>query len=629
MYAALEHVQKSYGAELILDDVNLVINEKDRVGLIGINGAGKTTLLNILVKELPVDNGNVTYKSNLSIGYLKQNSGLKAHHTIWEEMRSVFSSVLTAQKKLDELANTLQESPGDRHLQKKYADTLSFFEAKDGYHIDVNIKKVLNGMGFFAEDYEKNIDTLSGGEKTRLALARLILQNPDLLILDEPTNHLDLNTLAWLEDYLSGYTGAMIVVSHDRYFLDRVTNKTWELDDCTVIEYRGNYSSYKVQKSERLEHQIKEYQKQSRQIAHMQDYVQKNIARASTSTRAKSRLAQLSHMEVLKKPKTHVKTPTFSFPLTRQSGMEVLSVKELTLSVGPEQHKLAGHISFDMRRGEKIAILGDNGTGKTTLLKSLAGQIQQRYGDIDWGKNVDIGYYDQENKDMHPENTALSELQGRFPSLLDYDARSVLGRVLLTGDDVFKKVSSLSGGERAKLGFAILMAGKHNTLLLDEPTNHLDLAARESLEASLKEYSGTLLFVSHDRYFVNALCSRILEIEDRALHDFNGTYEEYTAAKKQAEQAIPPDSDIANADKHHETKPLSRKEERQLQAAQRLKISALEKEIESLEQEEKALQELIDQNPADYELLHSTCAKLESIKAQLEKLTEQWLVLVQ
>lgn len=629
MYATLEHVQKSYGAELILEDVTLTINEKDRVGLIGVNGAGKTTLLNILVKKLFPDNGSVTYKADLSIGYLEQNSGLQVHNTIWEEMRNVFSEVLAAQKKLDGLAHALQETPDDLTLQKKYAETLSFVEAKDGYHIDVNIKKILNGMGFFVEDYGKSIDALSGGEKTRLALARLILRNPELLILDEPTNHLDLNTLAWLEDYLSGYSGAMIVVSHDRYFLDKVTNKTWELDDYAVMEYRGNYSSYKVQKAERLEHQIKEYKKQSRQISHMQDYVQKNIARASTSTRAKSRLAQLSRMEVLKKPKIHVKTPTFSFPLDKQTGVEVLAVKDLKLAVGEEQKALADHISFDVKRGEKIAILGDNGTGKTTLLKSLSGKIRQRQGEIDWGKNVDIGYYDQENKDMHAENTALSELQGRFPSLLEYDARSILGRVLLIGDDVFKRVSSLSGGERAKLGFAILMAGKHNTLLLDEPTNHLDLAARESLESALKEYAGTLLFVSHDRYFVNALCARIFELDGQRLHDFSGSYEEFSNAKKQAEFNAEASTDTGDAPPHTaNAKPANRKEERQIQAAQRLKVSALEKEIASLEQEEKNLQEMIGQNPCDYEVLNESCAKLESVKVRLEKLTAEWLELV-
>lgn len=629
MYARLDDIQKYYGAELILEHVNLQINEQDRIGLIGVNGAGKTTLLNILVKELKIDEGQVIHKAGLTIGYLRQNSGLQKHNCIWDEMKSVFKEVLEALKKLDEIAKLLKTDPHNLMLQKDYDRTLSFIEASDGYQIDVHIKKILNGMGFYQQDYDKEIDTLSGGEKTRLSLAKLLLMNPELLILDEPTNHLDLKTLAWLEEYLFAYSGAMIVVSHDRYFLDKVTNKTWELEEYTVVEYRGNYSSYKIQKAERIDYQMKEYKKQSRQIEHMKDYVQRNIARASTAKSAKSRIAQMANMEIIKKPMTYTKPPSFSFEFDRKTGNEVLSVDHLELAVGQEHKVLVRDISFDVRRGEKVAIIGNNGTGKTTLLKSLIKKIEQNCGDIEWGKNVDIGYYDQENKDMKENHTVISELQSRFSVMLDYDARSMLGRVLLTGEDIYKNVSSLSGGERAKLGFAILMAGRYNVLLLDEPTNHLDLAARESLEQALKEYEGTLLFVSHDRYFVNSLCNRVMEIEKEEFLDFSGGFEEYVQFKKrQEEKQSVLDGSVVQQNSEKPKGTPNRKEERRKQAASRQRISELEKKIELLEKEEKIVACEIEKNPTDFELLHEKCAQLEDIKKELETLTEEWLALV-
>lgn len=631
MLVSITDVTVAYGETEILNHITANINAGDKIGLIGANGAGKTTLLKTIVRRILPEEGNVTHKADLSIGYLEQNSGLVADHTIIEEMRTVFAKALAAGKKMRELEKQMSLHPEDKALQTAYAQAQTNFEASDGYQVEVKIKKILNGMGFADKACDTNISTLSGGEKTRLAIAKLLLMDPELLILDEPTNHLDFKTLMWLEDYLNGYKGAVLIVSHDRYFLDKLAQKIWEVDDTELTEYTGNYTQYKQLKADYISFQMKEYEKQSRQIAHMEDYVARNLTRASTAKSAQSRVKKLSSMERIRKPKTSVKAPSFSFTFTQRPVNDILTVAGLTLAVGEEKIILARDIGMEMKRGEKAAIIGDNGTGKSTLMKKL---VAVANGEADtavaFGKNTLVGYYDQENKNMTPGKTVLQEIWDAYPSLLEYGSRSMLGRVLLTGEDVFKKVGELSGGERAKVGLALLMCGEYNVLLLDEPTNHLDLPARESLEAALKEYTGTLLFVSHDRYFINALAGKIYEIAGGGVNEFDGTFDEYRELKEQEEQQGAASREAAEK----KTKTVSEiaevknpKQRRAQEAKRRERISSLEKNIAEIEARETQLNMEIAENAADFELIGRNCAELEELKARHEELMEEWLLI--
>lgn len=631
MLVSITDVTVAYGETEILNHITANINAGDKIGLIGANGAGKTTLLKTIVRRILPEEGNVTHKADLSIGYLEQNSGLVADHSIIEEMRTVFAKALAAGKKMRELEKQMSLHPEDKALQTAYAQAQTNFEASDGYQVEVKIKKILNGMGFADKACDTNISTLSGGEKTRLAIAKLLLMDPELLILDEPTNHLDFKTLMWLEDYLNGYKGAVLIVSHDRYFLDKLAQKIWEVDDTELTEYTGNYTQYKQLKADYISFQMKEYEKQSRQIAHMEDYVARNLTRASTAKSAQSRVKKLSSMERIRKPKTSVKAPSFSFTFTQRPVNDILTVAGLTLAVGEEKTILARDIGMEMKRGEKAAIIGDNGTGKSTLMKKL---VAVANGEADtavaFGKNTLVGYYDQENKNMTPGKTVLQEIWDAYPSLLEYGSRSMLGRVLLTGEDVFKKVGELSGGERAKVGLALLMCGEYNVLLLDEPTNHLDLPARESLEAALKEYTGTLLFVSHDRYFINALAGKIYEIAGGGVNEFDGTFDEYRELKEQEEQQEAASREAAEK----KTKTVSEiaevknpKQRRAQEAKRRERISSLEKNIAEIEARETQLNMEIAENAADFELIGRNCAELEELKARHEELMEEWLLI--
>ena len=626
MLASFTDVTVAYGETEILKNVTAAINAGDRIGLIGPNGAGKTTLLNTLVKRIRPEAGTVIHKAGLSIGYLEQDSGLTASSTIIEEMRGVFRETLNARAKMREIAKKMEQAPDDTALQTEYARAQNAFEAGGGYEFEVEIKKILNGMGFADKAYETNIATLSGGEKTRLAIARLLLSDPELLILDEPTNHLDFKTLMWLEDYLNGYRGAVLIVSHDRYFLDKLAKKIWELDEGELTEYTGNYTQYKQLKAEYMSWQMKEYEKQSRQIAHMEDYVARNLTRASTAKSAQSRVKQLSRLTRIRKPKTEVRAPSFRFEFSQRPVNDVLEVQNLDLVAGRERKVLATDVNIELKRGTKAAVIGDNGTGKSTLMKRLVAASREPEEGIVFGKNTLVGYYDQENKNMTPEKTVVQEVWDAFPSLLEYGARSMLGRVLITGEEVYKHIGDLSGGERAKVGLALLMCGGYNVLLLDEPTNHLDLPARESLEAALKEYEGTLLFVSHDRYFINALAERIYEITDGKLNEFEGTFDEYRQVKELEEQRAREEAPKTAPQEAAEParNPRQRRAE---EAKRRERISRLEKEIAAAEAREAELGRLIAENPADFELVGECCTELEELKERHEKLLEEWIAL--
>lgn len=632
MIVSLNNVEKSFAENLILSDVCLSVDENDRIGLVGPNGAGKTTLLNILCKRDECDSGDISFKSGLTVGYLEQGSGLSTDNTIIEEMKSVFTELYKIQDKLRTLETKLADMQHANSNYKTVADEYShlsgYFELMDGYNIEVKIRTVLNGMGFQNKDSNVFVNTLSGGEKTRLALAKLLLEQPDLLILDEPTNHLDFKTLMWLEDYLNTYKGALLLVSHDRYFLDKTVKTIWEISEAVVTVFKGNYSKYKLLREEQDCRQQKEFEQNELKVAKMLEYAQKNIARASTSASAKSRLKQVANMEQVKKPKPAVKPPLFSFVFDREPVKEVLNVEDYDLTVGEEKRLLIGNIEFTIRRNEKVAIIGDNGTGKSTLLKALI-NAYPRTDNIKWGGNVTVSYYDQENKNLNFNNTLLEELHRHFPMQPTQNMRTLLGSVRITDDNVYKKVSVVSGGERAKLGLALVMAKKANTVVMDEPTNHLDLMSKEALEKALKEFEGTIIFVSHDRYFLNSVPTRIIELTDKSINFYNGGFDFYMEQKqKTSESENIEKAKIKEASKEKDNFYKS-KSQRSEEAKRRTRLKQLEAILDEKEKLIKSLEEQISDtdNATDYGKLSELCAHLENERILYDKYIEEWLEL--
>lgn len=638
MLISLENVSKSFGEKLILSGLNQTIEDNDRIGLIGANGIGKSTLLNLICGKLTPDHnhdtpGQVHVGTNVNIGLLEQNSGLTAQNTIYQEMRMVFSDLLEIEQQLRSLektiANLVVHDDHYANLTEEYSKLSTYFEVREGYQIDVKIKTILNGMGFFDKSYETPINTLSGGEKTRLALAKLLLEEPRLLILDEPTNHLDFRTLMWLEDYLNSYKGGLLVVSHDRYFLDKMVTRIWEIENKKIISYTGNYSKYKELRAERIKREIKEYDIQQNKINSMREYAEKNIVRASTSNMAKSRLHQLEHIEVKERPNETIPTPHFSFQFDRNPVKDLLTVNDLSLQVGMGEDRitLCDQISFDVKRGEKVALIGPNGIGKSTLLKAILG-LSQQDGEIRWGGNVKTSYYEQENKTLNPENTALEELWGCFPRMAQYEVRSILGQVLITGDNVFKKIGVLSGGERARVAFAIMMTERANTLILDEPTNHLDLQSKESLEKSLVDFEGSMIIVSHDRYFLNAIPTKIIELSRDGLKVYNGNFDFYLEEVKKQQSLQPVKSTIEENPKEatEKTNFYRSKQERREEAQRKTLLKKLEQTLEELDSEIAQIEVQIasPEVSANYEQLSTLCAELETKKALHEETFLQW-----
>ncbi|MDR0270359.1 ABC-F family ATP-binding cassette domain-containing protein [Paenibacillus sp.] len=534
-------IKKLFGVEPVLDGINLQVLERERVGLVGVNGAGKSTLLQILAGEISYDGGQIYKAKETTIGYLAQNSGLQSNRTIWEEMMEVFAPLIETEKELRLLEQQIAD-PNQMDNEKKYQELLDryavrsdWFKDHGGYEMETRIRSVLHGMGFGSFAPDTSISTLSGGQKTRLALARILLQAPDLLMLDEPTNHLDIATLTWLEDYLRSYSGALLVVSHDRYFLDRLVTSIVEIERHQSKRYTGNYSRYIDLKAAEYESTMKQYEKQQDEIARMEDFIQKNIVRASTTKRAQSRRKALEKMDRLDKPMGDLKKANFSFDVEYMSGKDVLQVSELAVSFSPPQ-KLFSNVSFDLHRGETVALIGPNGIGKSTLLKCLIGSSRQEVGSLHWGTKVKLGYYDQEQTNLNPSNTVLEELWSEYPHMEEARIRTVLGNFLFSGEDVLKKIAALSGGEKARVALAKLMLLEANMLILDEPTNHLDLFSKEVLESALMDYEGTLLFISHDRYFLNKMAERIIELHPQGVEHYLGNYDDYTAKKQELEE---------------------------------------------------------------------------------------------
>lgn len=539
MLLQASNITKLYGVTPVLEGINLQVLERDRIGLVGVNGAGKSTFLQILAGELSYDGGQIFKAKETTIGYLAQNSGLQSDRTIWEEMLAVFAPLIETERELRRMEEQIadpelaRDEKAHQELLDRYALKSDWFKDHGGYEMETRIRMVLHGMGFgdFAPDTP--IATLSGGQKTRLALARILLQAPDLLMLDEPTNHLDIETLTWLEDYLRNYSGALLVVSHDRYFLDRLVTAIVEIERHQSRRYTGNYSRFIELKAAEYESQLKQYEKQQDEIARMEAFIQKNIVRASTTKRAQSRRKALEKMEVLDRPLGDLKRATFSFEAEVMTGKEVLHVGGLSYTFADKPKPLFQNVNFDLYRGETVALIGPNGIGKSTLLKMLTGDLRPSEGTIQWGAKVKVGYYDQEQTHLNAANTVLEEVWGAFPHIEEARIRSVLGNFLFSGEDVLKKVAALSGGEKARVALAKLMLQKANVLILDEPTNHLDLFSKEVLESALIEYDGTLLFISHDRYFLNKMAERIVELHPTGADHFLGNYDDYLAKKQE------------------------------------------------------------------------------------------------
>lgn len=639
MLLNVEHLYKYFNGQALLKDINFTVEDREAVGLIGINGCGKSTLLNIITgsegyDKTPEGLGSVNIAGKASIGFLRQNSGLNSELTIGEEMKNAFAPLLETLDKMKVLEKKMADGGDIDSISHEYAELSSYFEARDGYRIDVKIKQVLNGMGFGSTPTDRVISTLSGGEKTRLALAKLLLEEPNLLILDEPTNHLDFETLMWLEDYLKGYKGAIIIVSHDRYFLNKVCTRICEIEQGRLTSYRGDYSSYLVQKKMNAERQLKEYEAQQKEIAKLEDYVAKNLVRASTSKMAKSRQHMLDRIERIDKPLMYSKPPKIKLEYDIEPTKDIVRVVDCPLIVGEgaDKKELIKSLTMNVRRGEHVAIIGANGIGKTSILKLIQGIIPHEGGNISWGGNVKISYFEQEHAILDPHKTVLEEIMDRYPRLSEQQARSVLGAVLLTGENVFKPISVLSGGERAKLCFAIMALNRGNVLVLDEPTNHLDLSTKEVLEDALAEFGGTIILVSHDRYLLNKVASRIIEIKHDEVNSYDGNFDAYSEAVNAARQLkMQSEAEIKRAEeekayKENKAKQYRSKEQRAADAQKRNRIRELEKEIEDTEVLIFELENAISdpEIASDYSKMSEKCKELEEAKTALDQKMDEW-----
>ncbi|SET77186.1 ATP-binding cassette, subfamily F, member 3 [Oceanobacillus limi] len=629
----LNGISKSFGAEEILSNVKLEIKDKDRIAIVGRNGAGKSTLLKIMANELSYDEGELFKPKDLTIGYLSQHTGLESTNTIWNEMLEVFEDLLVQEKELRSLeakmsqAASLSESEYEKVL-KEYDKLQQAFEENGGYRYEADIKAVLSGLNFQDYDDQTPINELSGGQKTRLSLGKLLLTKPDLLILDEPTNHLDIETLGWLEGYLVSYPGAVTIVSHDRYFLDKTVSIVYEVSRHKTKKYHGTYSDFLNQKALNYEQELKEFEKQQTEMKKMEEFIQKNIVRASTTKRAQSRRKQLEKMDKLDKPLGDEGSAAMSFQINKRSGNDVLKINQLSFRYDEESESLFTDLKLHINRGESIALVGPNGIGKTTLLKIITGKLQATHGTIQLGTNVQIGYYDQEQANLNTSKTVLNELWDDYPHINEKDIRTVLGNFLFSGDDVLKPVHSLSGGEKARLALAKLRMQKANLLILDEPTNHLDIDSKEVLEAALIDFPGTIIFVSHDRYFINKIADQVVEMQKDGVSIYLGDYD-YYMEKKQEEAELEQLNNVESTPEKATEKKLSFKEEKRLQSEQRKRerqIAKLEKMIEELEEELSTVEEEMAEPEVyeDHEKALAYTERTNELKQAIEKRMEEW-----
>ncbi len=621
MLVQLKDAVFKYGDVTIFNNVNLDVNEGDNIGVVGANGAGKSTLLSCIFGELQLFDGSLFKRNGLTIGFLKQNCDFNSDNTLFDEMMTVFSRQTAL---IDEINRTaIEMSQADvssteyKSLAEKYHRLTVEADVSDAYNVEVKVKTVINGMGM-SEFSGRVVSTLSGGEKTKAALCKLLLQRPELMILDEPTNHLDYKTLDWLETFLSDKKSTLIVVSHDRYFLDKLCNTIWDVQHSGINAYKGNYTKYRILKAERRENQQREYDKQQKEIAKLQDYIARNKVRASTADMAKSREKTLQKMEIIEAPKRDEQPPRFKFGYSSEPSEFPLTLKNLSL--GYDNKQLFNNVNMEIRRGQRVALLGLNGAGKSTLIKRIASSNPQDLGKIVFGKNVRTGYYDQENVNLDGKLRVLDQLWFDNTKMSQTEVRSLLALVTLGADDVYKQVSDLSGGERAKLGLAMIMAKDCNLLLLDEPTNHLDLPSREALEEALKQYTGTLLFVSHDRYFVNALATQIAVIEQGKITVHGGNYDDYLQLSKLMQTAVKTEPAPVKAQSYRSPK------QRAEQTNRAKRIKELENIITKLEQEIAELNAklALPDTASDYAKLAPVLDRLNKANIELEGALSEW-----
>lgn len=647
MILTCSHISKAFGTNEILKDVSFHIEEREKAAIVGINGAGKSTLLKIIMKDLSADEGEAVFAKGTSIGYLAQHDAVSSSNTIYEELLETRRDVIALEERIRALEQEMKHLDGDRlnEALETYNRLSTEFENKNGYAYQSEIIGILKGLGFSEEEFSKNIDTLSGGQKTRVALGKLLLQKPDIIFLDEPTNHLDMNSIAWLEVYLQNYPGAVVIVAHDRYFLNKVVTKIIELDNGHSSVFSGNYSAYAEKRAQMREAQMKAYLNQQQEIKHQEEVITKlrSFNREKSIKRAESRVKMLDKIERLEKPSEVASEMKIRLEPRITSGNDVLKVEGLAKSF--DSLSLFSDLNFEIKRGEKVAIIGDNGTGKTTLLKILNGVCEPDAGSFSLGSKVHIGYYDQEHHVLHMEKTLFEEISDAYPTLTNTQIRNVLASFLFTGDDVFKRISDLSGGERGRVSLAKLMLSEANFLILDEPTNHLDITSKEILENALNQYTGTVLYVSHDRYFINKTASRILELTGNTLVNYIGNYDYYLTKKEEltriyvpqaaektstglfgnaiASPAVTGESDVKRDWKQQ-------KEEQARERKRQNDLKKTEEQIQALETRDGELDEMLAQ-PEVYSDA-ARCMELNKekyeISQKLEELYELWETLM-
>ena len=636
MILACQNINKAFGTNVILKDASFHIEEKEKAAIVGINGAGKSTLLNIIMKQIPADSGEVILAKDRTIGYLAQHEAVSSGNTIYEELLEVKQDIFELERHIRTLELQMKSQSGGELEQtlELYNRLNTEFEQKNGYACKSEIVGVLKGLGFTEDEFSKQVDTLSGGQKTRVALGKLLLAKPDLILLDEPTNHLDMQSIAWLENFLINYSGAVIIVAHDRYFLNRVVSKVIEIDHAKAITFLGNYSAYSEKKAQLRDSQLKAWMNQQREIKHQQEVIDKlkSFNREKSIKRAESREKMLEKMEVLDRPDTEVQELKLSLEPRFPSGNDVLRVEGLAKSFG--DHTLFTDLDFEIKRGERVALIGNNGTGKTTILKIINELLAADAGSFTLGSKVCIGYYDQEHHVLHMEKTLFEEISDDYPTLTNTEIRNVLAAFLFTGDDVFKRISDLSGGERGRVSLAKLMLSEANFLILDEPTNHLDILSKEILEQALNRYTGTVFYVSHDRYFINQTATRILELTGNTLVNYIGNYDYYLEKKDELtkiyvpsateeETASLPSSSAETAGK------LTWQQQKEEQARIRKRQNELKKtedRIHVLEVRDKEIDELMMQEEVFTNV--AKCVELNkektAINEELEQLYERW-----